>query len=81
MICQGCKTDGLRVTEMRICWCQTELCAPCLETHTKACTAYANPSTMPREGILQKVRLPPVAGGKGGFEGVMSVMKRMKRRR
>lgn len=83
MTCHGCKTEDLRVTEMRICWCQAELCATCLETHTKTCTAYARPAAcaVQDDTILRPRGLPKLRPQKGGFEAVLSVMKRMKRRR
>lgn len=81
MTCQGCKTDNLVAKSLQICWCQAELCTSCMATHLETCTASARPaSSSSAEGQPLKPRgMPKLHAQKGGFEAVMSVMKRIKK--
>lgn len=83
MTCQDCKTDNLIAKSLQICWCQAELCAACMPKHLETCTAAARPASSPaRDGERLKPKgMPKLHAQKGGFEAVMSVMKRIKRSR
>lgn len=83
MMCQGCKTDNLVAKSLQICWCRAEFCTSCMPKHLETCTASARPAASnPTDGQPLKPRgMPKLHTQKGGFEAVMSVMKRIKRSR
>lgn len=80
MTCPGCKTDHLIAKSLQICWCQAELCSSCMVTHLETCTASTRPdsSRIQDSHPLTPRGMPKLHAQKGGFEAVMSVMKRIK---